>query len=118
VPVAPKLPRGAPIGGLLADACQIPAWAFSFSRSLIDFAGPPDPAGALLADDPPSDIDQRSSKFALTAGFGVPAAGFGAPATGGEVTVRGGGDVGVSVVGVSAGWLENMGCIDGGGGEL
>lgn len=71
LPNAPKPPAPAPDAGLAA-APQIPACDFSLSKSLIDFA-PIAGVPGLLADDPPSDIDQRSSKFALAAGFGVPA---------------------------------------------
>jgi len=85
--VLPNEPKAAPIGGLLCPDPQIPACACSFSRSLIDFGAPA--AGALLVDEP-SDIDHKSSKFALDAGFDATAP------TGGEVAVRDGASAGVS----------------------
>lgn len=71
-PNAPKAPAPAPDAGLALAAPQIPACAFSLSRSLIDFAPTAGVPGLLADADPPSDIDHRSSKFALAPGFGVP----------------------------------------------
>ena len=50
----------------------MPACAFSLSKSLIDFAPAAGVLGLLVDAEPPSDIDHKSSKFALAAGFGVP----------------------------------------------
>lgn len=70
----PNEPNPAAVDALLCPDPQIPACAFSFSRSLIDFPNPDNEAGDFAPDDAllaePSDIDHRSSKFALAAGFG------------------------------------------------
>lgn len=50
---------------------QIPACAFSFSISLIDFAGPDDGVAGFADAELPSPMDHRSSKFALAACFGA-----------------------------------------------
>ena len=71
-PNAPKAPAPAPDADLAFAAPQMPACAFSLSRSLIDFAPAAGVPGLLVDAVPPSDIDHKSSKFALAAGFGVP----------------------------------------------
>ncbi len=58
------------MGGLDAAPPHKPALTFSFSRSFIDF---PPPAATVVVgfvpEPPPMDIDHKSSKLALGAGF-------------------------------------------------